>query len=164
MPAPVSATTTSRRDTRLGPSTIGFSVAGIATEKPIVLGPRRVSRREVVVALTGAGILGILAGGLSLVLRARSGALPAQGSPVVSNSKSLYIYRGHTDKIWSVVWSPDNKRIASASSDRTAQVWDVLTGENPYLYSGHSDSVYAVAWSPNGQHIASARHDKTLLV
>lgn len=142
----------------------GQTVAMPSTEKPIVLGPRRVSRREVVVALTGAGILGILAGGLSLVLHARSGALPAQGSPVVDTSKSLYIYRGHTDRVWSVVWSPDNKRIASASSDRTAQVWNALTGENPYLYSGHSDSVYAVAWSPNGQHIASASNDTTVQV
>ena len=32
---------------------------------------------------------------------------------------------GHTDRVQSVAWSPDGKRLASASWDRVFKVWDV---------------------------------------
>lgn len=34
------------------------------------------------------------------------------------------IYRGHTDVVEAVAWSHDSKRIASASDDKTVQVWE----------------------------------------
>ena len=36
---------------------------------------------------------------------------------------SALVYRGHTDKVWSVAWAPEGKRIASTSEDHTVQVW-----------------------------------------
>ncbi|MGZ6367287.1 MAG: WD40 repeat domain-containing protein, partial [Ktedonobacteraceae bacterium] len=35
-------------------------------------------------------------------------------------------YNGHTSLAWSLVWSPDGTRIASASEDGTVQVWQAL--------------------------------------
>jgi WD40 repeat protein len=35
------------------------------------------------------------------------------------------IYRGHSDLVWTVAWSPDGTRIASGSADKTVQVWRV---------------------------------------
>ena len=35
----------------------------------------------------------------------------------------LYTYGGHTDGVYSVAWSPDGRRLASGSRDRTVQVW-----------------------------------------
>jgi WD40 repeat protein len=61
-----------------------------------------------------------------------------------------------------VAWSPDGKRIASAS--REMQVWNAVNGRKIITYQGHSNSVYAVAWSPDGKHIASASADKTVQV
>ena len=37
--------------------------------------------------------------------------------------KLLLTYRGHASLAWSIAWSPDGKRIASASEDGTVQVW-----------------------------------------
>ncbi len=72
---------------------------------------------------------------------------------------TLYTYHGHTSIITGVAWSPDGKRIASASQDETVQVWDATTGGHVLTYRGHTSIVTAVAWSPDGVHIASASQD-----
>src|SRR5260370_38203820 len=66
--------------------------------------------------------------------------------------------------MWSIAWSPDSERIASASNDKTVQVWNAADGSQLFLYTGHSGFVYGVAWSPNGRRIASTSGDKTVQV
>jgi WD40 repeat protein len=63
-----------------------------------------------------------------------------------------------------VAWSPDGRRIASASRDETVQVWDAANGKALLSYNGHTDWVLAVAWSPDGRRIASASRDETVQV
>ena len=58
---------------------------------------------------------------------------------------------------------PD-KRIVTASFDKTARVWNVDgTGEPQVLY-GHDGWVVSAAWSPDGKHIVTASRDKTVRV
>ncbi len=73
-------------------------------------------------------------------------------------------YSGHSGKVNAVAWSPDGKRIASGSDDKTVQVWDAFTGHKLVSYDGHSDRVYALGWSPDGIYIASTSNDKTVQV
>jgi WD40 repeat protein len=73
-------------------------------------------------------------------------------------------YSGHSAYVSAVAWSPDGKRIASASGDHTAQVWDAATGKHILTYRGHSSDVLALAWSPNGQYIATGSLDTTVQV
>jgi WD40 repeat protein len=75
---------------------------------------------------------------------------------------------GHRGGVSSVVWSSDGKRLATASDDRTAKVWDADTGKELLTLTGHRNIVMSVAWSPaeteEGQRLATGSGDGTAKV
>jgi WD40 repeat protein len=78
--------------------------------------------------------------------------------------ENVVIYRGHTDTVNTVAWSPDGKSIASGAADGTVRLWDVATGMQMYVYRGHQASVNSIVWSPDSQRIASGASDKTVQI
>jgi WD40 repeat protein len=71
----------------------------------------------------------------------------------------LLVLRGHTRPVKQVAFSPAGMRIASASSDHSAQVWDASTGQQVATFTGHVDHVWRVAFSPDGKRVASIGSD-----
>jgi WD40 repeat protein len=70
----------------------------------------------------------------------------------------------HDGQVWSVVFSPDGKRIGTASQDKTAKIWDAATGRLLLTLSGHTDSVNGIVFSPDGKRIATTSDDHTAKV
>ncbi len=80
----------------------------------------------------------------------------------VADGRLIANLAGHQDVVFSISFSPDGKRLASASFDRTIRVWDLATHKTALTLTGHSDFVYSVAFSPDGKWLASASKDRTV--
>jgi WD40 repeat protein len=70
--------------------------------------------------------------------------------------------QGHFSRVNSVVYSPDSRKILSASGDGTIKEWDIETGRCVRTLSGHSDWVTYAVYSPDSKKILSASVDKTI--
>ncbi|NEO98395.1 MAG: hypothetical protein F6K58_06910 [Symploca sp. SIO2E9] len=75
--------------------------------------------------------------------------------------KELETIKGHTSWITSLSFSPDGKKIISASNDNTVQVTNLESAKIQTL-KGHSNQVTSVSFSPDGHTIASASGDTTV--
>ena len=84
--------------------------------------------------------------------RALATALPA--------ARVRGVLRGHEHAVTAVDWSRDGTRIATASTDHTARIWDTSTYDQ-LLVLRHDDEVRAVAWSPDGTRVATMSTDRS---
>ncbi len=107
-----------------------------------------ISRRTVIIGLVSLGVAATA--GITLYTLTQSGQIG-----IFAPSPALFTYRGHSQDVNSVAWSPDSKRIVSTSFDETAQVWEPLTGKQFVIFRGHGGVVQDAAWSPDGSRIAS---------
>jgi len=78
----------------------------------------------------------------------------------VQTSRQL-IELKHDDQDYTVQFSPDGKRIVTASSDHTARVWDAETGQPLTKPLEHDDSVTSARFSPDGALILTTSSDQT---
>jgi WD40 repeat protein len=84
--------------------------------------------------------------------------------PTTRNSNTPRTLEGHTAEVSRAAFSPDGKRLASASSDRTVVIWDLQTGQPSLTLKGHTGILTGVAFSPDGKRLASSSFDKTVLI
>jgi WD40 repeat protein len=80
---------------------------------------------------------------------------------VRSTDAALALLLGHGDRVSSAAYSPDGKRLVSASRDKTIRLWDSETGLQIAVLSGHDNRVNSAVFSPDGAHILSSSSDKT---
>ncbi len=148
--------------TQLPPTIVAPVATTVRAESP-GKSERRLSRRAVLGGGLGLAGLAIVGGGVGWWLHNQhTGGSQVQQQPHLG--QLLYTYRGHPNYVAAVAWSPDGKRVASGSGDRTVQVWDATTGHNVIIYQGHQDVPYGVAWSYDGQRIASGSADHTVQI
>ena len=65
----------------------------------------------------------------------------------------------HTDIVYSVAWSSDGGRLATASHDKTARIWEWPSGRELKVLKDHSDAVTRVCFAPDGKSVYTASQD-----
>lgn len=65
----------------------------------------------------------------------------------------------HTDEVWHVQFSPDGTKLASASKDRTAAIYDVQSLTLLHKLTEHAREVTSLAWSPDGTKLITCSKD-----
>ncbi|MEP0801448.1 NB-ARC domain-containing protein [Funiculus sociatus] len=80
----------------------------------------------------------------------------------VSTGECVRILQGHTQRVWSVAFSPDGCVLASGSSDRAVKLWNVSNGNLLKSLVGHSKQIRTVAFSADGQFLASGSDDQSV--
>jgi WD40 repeat protein/tRNA A-37 threonylcarbamoyl transferase component Bud32 len=68
----------------------------------------------------------------------------------------------HGAAVQSVAFTPDSRRVISASLDRELRVWQAETGAQLQTLRGHLGSVYSLALRADGRVALSASSDRTL--
>lgn len=63
------------------------------------------------------------------------------------------LLHGHTDVVWSAVYSHDGSRIASASWDTTVKLWDAATGEMLLTLRGHTQPIWNIQFDTNDANL-----------
>ncbi|HSS49972.1 MAG TPA: pentapeptide repeat-containing protein, partial [Thermoanaerobaculia bacterium] len=108
------------------------------------------------------------AGGFSAVSWSPDGDLLASAAGSVirlweaKSGREIRAFSGHQNTVWSVVFSPDGKSLASGSSDETLRLWQVDSGREIRAFLGHQNLVRSVAFSPDGKSLASGSYDNTV--
>jgi hypothetical protein len=93
-----------------------------------------------------------------------------------TSGQALHTLKGHRNGINAVAFSPDGRRIVTASGDRngqvletergarTGRVWEAATGRELCVLQGYSNSIRSAAFSPDGERIVTGGWDKTAKV
>lgn len=74
----------------------------------------------------------------------------------------LVMQTGHSKAIGAVVFSPDNKWIASGGFDDTIKIWEAERGRELRSLTGHNGPIKSLAWSSDGRWLVSGSIDKTV--
>ena len=103
--------------------------------------------------------------GLSL---AAGGGMPGVNGEIriwdTKAQKELEMFGDHTDVVNGVAFSPDGKRLASGSADKSVRIWEVAGGKQTGLMRDHSDAVLGMCWSPDGRYAVSCGADWSIKV
>ncbi|MCS6822986.1 MAG: WD40 repeat domain-containing protein [Cytophagaceae bacterium] len=77
----------------------------------------------------------------------------------------LYTLAGHTNSVFSVIYSPDKKWLLSGSRDAQIKIWNCTDNYAMHMnIPAHMFAINHIEYSPDRNHFASASMDKTIKI
>ncbi|HVM51376.1 MAG TPA: protein kinase [Candidatus Acidoferrum sp.] len=93
-------------------------------------------------------------------LRSRADDFPSEARVwEVASARLLTPAMRHEGTVFCAVFSPDGRRLATASADKTARVWDAQTGEPVSAPFPHAQGVFRAVFTPDSRRVATASFD-----
>lgn len=77
----------------------------------------------------------------------------------VATGENLVSFRGHTEELVSLDFSPDGTRLVTGAEDNSIKLWDIASNRELVSLCGHSLNVARVVFSRDGTRIASCASD-----
>ncbi|MBV9123333.1 MAG: protein kinase, partial [Planctomycetes bacterium] len=71
----------------------------------------------------------------------------------VATGREVHVLAGHGDRVVSACFSPDGRRILTASWDGTARLWDVPTGKQQWVMTNPDFSLQSAAFNKDGSRV-----------
>src|ERR1044071_9457104 len=77
------------------------------------------------------------------------------GSSARAQKPELVIQQDHANQVFAVAFSPDGRYLATGTSARAVQLWNLKGGGDVQTLAAPDDGqVFAVAFSPDGRYLA----------
>ena len=73
-------------------------------------------------------------------------------------------FEAHQARLWDLVFSPDSRLLATASSDRTARLWDPLSSQEKARFRGNPGEVWALAFIDDGNLLATGGKEENIKI
>ncbi len=83
---------------------------------------------------------------------------------VLTYSPVRAVMRGHTQTVNMAAFNPSGTQVVTASSDKTARLWEARTGKVIATLRGHTNGVNTASFSPDGKLIVTSSDDGTARV
>jgi hypothetical protein len=90
---------------------------------------------------------------------AAEAAIPGLVSPPIQQPRITF--KGHIGPVTSAVFSPDGRRVLTASIDNTTRLWAADSGKLLAIFQGSRNSLTGAVFSPDGRRLLTASGDNT---